>query len=224
MMREPARTPAVVVVTGGAGRLGRLMARGFADQGAHVAAIVRNRTESDVPRRLFPADLTDETDTVRVFADIQAAFGPVDVLVHTVGGWAETLLMETSLEEWDRMLRINLTTTFLCFREAARHMSPRGGRLIAFASGQGADRGRARQSAYAAGKAGVVRVVESLAEELAPAGITTHAIAPSYVLFDNQDTVRGVHAASLVDLVLYVAGPAGASLSGATVRAYGTLS
>ncbi len=223
-MREPARTQPVVVVTGAAGRLGRLMARGFADQKAHVAAIVRNRAASDIPGRLFPANLADEADTARVFANIQAAFGPVDVLVHTVGGWAETPLMETSLEEWDRLLRINLTTTFLCFREAARHMPLHGGRLIAFASGQGADRGRARQSAYAAAKAGVVRVVESLAEELAPAGITTHAIAPSYVLFEDHGAARGVHAASLVDLALYVAGPAGASLNGATLRAYGTLS
>ena len=214
---------AVVVVTGAAGRLGGWMMRGFADEGATVAAIVRDpsRLPEGASGGVFKANVTDEAEVVAAFQQIGETFGHVDALVHTVGAWAGAPFLDTSLDDWETIVRVNLTSAFLCFREAARLMQGRGGRLIGIASGQGADRGRARQGGYSASKAGLVRLVEAVAEEFEGTGITTHAIAPSLILYDNDGDQKGVPVSDLVDLALYLYGPAGASLNGATLRAYG---
>lgn len=220
-MNQPTNERCVVAITGAAGRLGRRMVYGFGKSGARLAALVRSEGPLDGADAVLAADLTDEADVTRVFQELHDTFGRLDVLVHTVGAWAASPLLDTCAADFERMLRINLTTTMLCFREASRLMTPTGGRLIAFASAQGADRARARQASYSASKAGVIRLVESAAEELRPINVTTHAIAPSFVLYDDNAS-KGVKASALVDLALYLAGPAGASLSGATLRAYGT--
>ncbi len=216
---------AVVVVTGAAGRLGSRMMEGFAGLGATVAAIDRDpcRLPADTPGQTFQADVTDEAETVAAFGQIGEAFGRVDVLVHTVGTWAGKPLLDTSLDDWEQIMRVNLTSTLLCFREAARLMQERGGRLIGIASGQGADKGVAQQAGYSASKAGVMRLVEAVAAEYEATGITAHAIAPSLILFDEAADRKGVPVSDLVDLAVYLCGPAGASLNGATLRAYGTL-
>lgn len=218
----------VVVVTGAAGRLGRLVVQQFARDGATIVALVRDEEEArtipfpeDAEGWAFPVDVTNEALLSACFEQIGQQFGRVDVLVHTVGGWDARPLLETSLEEWDDLLRRNLTSAFLCFREAVRWMEGRGGRIIGIASGQGADRGVAQQGAYAAAKAGVVRLVEAVAAEFEAAGITAHAIAPSTILYDASPDGRGVAAADVVHLCRYLASPAGASLNGTTLRAYG---
>lgn len=215
----------VVVITGAAGRLGRRMTRAFAEKGAAVAAV---DVEGDIPfpegaeGQPFTADLLDEAKVEACFQQIQEALGPADVLVHTVGGWAAKPLLETSLSDFEKLLQVNLTSAFLCFREAARQMEGRGGRLIGIASGQGADEGAAEQYAYSASKAGVMRLVEAAADEFEGTGITAHAIAPSVILFDGEAGRKGVPAERLVDLALYLCLPAGEALNGDTLRAYGT--
>lgn len=218
----------IVVVTGAAGRLGRHLVQQFAQDGAIIVALVRSEDEAhsipfpeEAEGWAFPVDVTDEVMLTACFEQIARQFGRVDVLVHAVGGWAERPLLETSLEEWDALLRLNLHSTFLCFREAARLMEGRGGRLIGIAAGQGADRAVARQGAYAAAKAGLIRLVEAVAAEFAGTGITAHAVAPSTILFDEADEAPGVRAEEIVALCRYLATPAGAALNGATLRAYG---
>lgn len=215
----------VVVITGAAGRLGRRMTEAFAEKGATVAAV---DVESEIPfpkgaeGQPFTADLLDEEEVEACFRQIRGALGPTDVLVHAVGGWAAKPLLETSLEDFDRLVRVNLFSAFLCFREAARQMEGRGGRLIGIASGQGADGGVAEQYAYSASKAGVMRLVEAAADEFEGTGITAHAIAPSVILFDGETGRKGVPAERLVDLALYLCSSAGKALNGDTLRAYGT--
>ena len=216
-------TGRVVVVTGAAGRLGRRMMHRFADEGATVAACDRDpcRLPGGTPGQVFKADVANEAEVVAGFRQIGDTFGSIDALVHTVGAWDGRPFLDTSLGAWEKIVRVNLTSAFLCFREAARLMQGRGGRLIGIASGQGADRGRAQQGGYSAAKAGVVRLVEAVAEEFEGTGITAHAIAPSFILFDEADDQKGVPVSDLIDLAVYLCGPAGASLNGATLRAYG---
>ena len=216
---------AVVVITGAAGRLGSRMMQRFAEHGATIAAIDRDpcRLPADAPGQAFQANVTDEAETVAVFRQIGETFGRADVLVHTVGVWAGQPLLDTSLDDWEQILRVNLTSTLLCFRETVRLMQGRGGRLIGIASGQGADKGVAQQAGYSASKAGVMRLVEAVAAEYEETGITAHAIAPSLILFDEAADQKGVPVSDLIDLAVYLCGPAGASLNGATLRAYGTL-
>ncbi len=215
----------VVAITGAGGRLGGRLLHRFAGLGAVVAAL--NRDEVELPDgargRSFALDVTDEEAVAACFRQIADAYGRVDVLVHTVGAWDARPLLQTTLADWNRLVGLNLTSAFLCFREAARYMQDHGGRLIGIASGQGADRGRAEQGAYSAAKAGVVRLVEATAEEYLGTGITAHAVAPSMILFDAASGQKGVHAAQLVDLIVSLCGPAGEALNGAVLRAYGTL-
>ncbi|RMH64083.1 MAG: SDR family oxidoreductase [Bacteroidetes bacterium] len=222
----------VVVITGAGGRLGQRLVHRFARQGARIAAIVLDEDEA---RRIpfpedeqaegyaFPVDVTREELVETCFDQIAHQFGRLDALVHTVGAWDSRPLLGTSLDDWEHLMRINLTSSFLCFREAVRVMqrTGTGGRLIGIAAGQGADRGQARQSAYSAAKAGVIRLVESVAAELAGSGITAHAIAPSTILYDAAPGEPGVAAEQIVSLCLYLCTPAGKGLNGATLRAYG---
>lgn len=219
----------LVVVTGAAGRLGRHVVEHLAGEGATLAALdldeasLRRLPENAHP---FPADATDEGDVRAAFEEIEARLGVPDALVHTVGAWGAAPLLETPLEDWERLQRLNLTSAFLCFRAAARLMQQRPAgtpaRLIGIAAGQGADRGAAEQGAYSASKAGVVRLVEAVAAEFAGTGLTAHAIAPSTILFDGVEAEAGVRPERLAALCAYLLTPAGDALSGATLRAYGT--
>ena len=212
----------VVVITGGTGRLGERMVRGFARHGATVATLDRMPPPEGLPGscHAFQVDVTNEEAVNGVFEALPETCGPADALIHTVGTWDGQPFLDTSLDAWERLVRLNLTSAFLCFRAAARQMQGRGGRLIGIASGQGADRGVARQGAYSASKAGIVRLVEAVADEFAGTSLTAHAIAPSTILFDDTSE-EGVPADDLVELALYLCSPAGASLNGATLRAYG---
>lgn len=217
----------VVVVTGAAGRLGGQLVEGFGRAGARVAAVVRSEQAGrrvNVPEGgiVLHADVADEAETQRCFGEVQQRLGRVDVLVHAVGTWNAWPLAETTNRVWEDMMRTNLTSAFVCFREAVRAMSGRPGRLIAFAAGQGADHAVAQQAAYAASKAGVIRLVEATAREYAGQGITAHAIAPSSILYAGEaEGQKGVQASHLVDLCLFLCSDAGAALNGTTLRAYG---
>lgn len=171
---------------------------------------------------VLAADAANEAEVTACFRQIGLTHGGADVLVHTVGTWSGKPFMDTSLSEWDAMMRTNLTSAFLCFREALRLMEGRSGRLIAFASAQGADLARPQQAAYSAAKAGVIRLVESVAAELEGTAVTAHAIAPSSILYAETTGQKGVRAEDLADLCVYLCSPAGAALNGKTLRAYGT--
>jgi 3-oxoacyl-[acyl-carrier protein] reductase len=206
-----------VVVTGASGRLGRVLVRMFEDHGAIVTAVDRAPSEVGA-RRFVEGDLSDETSAKSVF-DTIARSGAPDVVVHAVGMWGETPVDTTSLSDWRTVFDINLTSTFLCFREALRCMTS-GGRLIAFAAGQGADRAAPRQAAYSAAKAGVVRLVEATDAEVRDRGIRAFAIAPSMILF-GEDDGPGTRDIDLARLCLYLASDAGRSLAGSVIRSYG---
>lgn len=216
----------VVVITGAAGRLGQRLVARFAEEGAVIGAVVMNDDEArsiPFPEHAegwaFPADVTDEELVTVCFEQIGRQFGSIDALVHTVGGWEARPLFDTTSADLDRMLRLNLTSAFLCFREAARLMSGRGGQLIGIASAQGADRGVAGQFGYSAAKAGIVRLVESAADELRGTGITAHAIAPSTIVHEGQG--EGVAAEDVVEICRSLITGLGSALNGSTIRAYG---
>jgi 3-oxoacyl-[acyl-carrier protein] reductase len=208
-----------VVVTGASGRLGRTVVDVFVEAGARVTAVDQQSIDRHGVK-FRQADLNDETSVEQVFGEIGRDGDAPEILVHAVGMWGETPVDSATLDEWRTMVDVNLTSTFLCFREAVRSMAS-GGRLIAFASGQGADRAAAGQAAYSAAKAGVIRLVESTDEECRDRGIRAFAIAPSMILF-GDDEGAGVRDRDLAELCCYLATDAGASLAGQVLRAYGT--
>ena len=215
-----------VLITGAAGRLGRIVTATFNRAGATVLGVDANPSGTEV-EGCYGADLTDEDSVSNLFKALEEDGVVLRAVIHTVGMWDGRAFVETDLEKWRLVLDVNLTSTFLVFREALRSRARLGItdplRLIAFASGQGVDRGRVQQAAYSASKAGVMRVVEAVAEEYADSAVTTHAIAPSMILFDGMEDEKGIPVQDLANLCLILAGPAGVALSGAVVRAYGTL-
>ncbi len=213
-----------IAVTGAAGRLGSHIVATARKRGVTVAAIVLNDGEASlIPEGIatFEMNLTDEESVRDGFESMHDYLGNLDGVIHTVGAWGMTPLLDTPLANWQKLISLNLTTAFLCFKEAARHTRS-GGALVAITSGQGADRGAPGQSAYSAAKGGVVRLVEAAGAELAGKGIRTLAVAPSMILFDAASSERGVHVSEVAAACLSPFGPTPPP-SGHTLRVYGTL-
>lgn len=222
MKAENVPPEGVVVVTGGNGRFGRILVPRLREAGYVAVPVSRPRTKAEpagAPGADYIADLLDESSVDSCFDAIRRDLGPIYGLIHAAGGWGKTEIATSTQEAWEFMVRTNLVSAFLCFQAAVRRMDD-GGRLIAFASRQGADCAASAQSAYSAAKAGVIKLVESAAQEFADQNVTAHAIAPSTILYETDDGT-GVHAEDLVALCLHILSPAGGSTNGRVVRAYG---
>jgi len=136
---------------------------------------------ADAPNlHLHRVDVTDEAQVSQLFSEIGDSGSP-EVLANIVGGFAWSSLHETDVDTWRRMIDMNATSCFLCSRAAAAAMKGTGGRIVNVASVPALARGAANMSAYSAAKAAVLNLTLSLAEELAPAGITVNAIVPSMI-------------------------------------------
>jgi NAD(P)-dependent dehydrogenase (short-subunit alcohol dehydrogenase family) len=182
----------VTVVTGASQGLGKAIAREFVLEGAHVALCARdekliNAAAADLKglaradQILFGAtcDVSVEKDVERFFDEVRRRIGPVNVLVNNAGVYGPKGESEkVDFQEWARAIEINLHGTFLPCRCAIRQMKElRRGKIINL-SGGGATAPLPRISAYAASKAAVVRLTETLAEELRDFAIDANAIAP----------------------------------------------
>ena len=172
-----------VLITGGGTGVGADLATGFAAAGAEVVicgrregplASVAERTGA----RFVTADVTSEADVKRLFAEA----GPCDIVIANAGGADSAPLGRTTLEQWNAMLAVNLTGTFLTFREGLAQM-PGWGRLIAVASTAGL-KGYAYVAPYVAAKHGVVGLMRALATEFAQTGVTVNAVCPGFVETD----------------------------------------
>jgi 3-oxoacyl-[acyl-carrier protein] reductase len=179
------------LVTGGSQGLGRHIVEAFLAEGAHVtfcartaADVARTRAELDplvAPGRRLTAvacDVSDPASVDALFARAAEA-GPLDVLVNNAGIYGPIgPTEEVDVAEWSRAWNINVTGVLLCCQRAVRAMKPRRSGRIINISGGGATNPMPRLVAYAATKAAVVRLTETLAEEYRADGITVNAVAP----------------------------------------------
>jgi NAD(P)-dependent dehydrogenase (short-subunit alcohol dehydrogenase family) len=188
------------LVTGGGKGIGAAIAEALVGAGATVTITGRDeetlRATADRLRGMvgqveaIPCDVGSESSVREAFARARERLGSVDVLVNNAGHGEGALLGDTTLEMWEGMLRVNLTGTFLCSREALPDMLRGGwGRIVNVSSVAGL-RGHARIAAYSASKFGVNGFTQALAEEVARSGVTVNAVCPSYV--DTEMTDRTV--------------------------------
>lgn len=177
-----------MLVTGGNRGIGRAIAEAFAASGDQVAVTYR----SGEPPAGFLAvrcDVTDPDSVDAAFAEVEAAHGPVEVLVANAGVTADTLLLRMSEEDWSKVIETNLTGSFRVAKRATKGMLRlRRGRLIFISSVVGM-LGSAGQVNYAASKAGLVGMARSLARELGSRSITANVVAPGFVETEMTDVL-----------------------------------
>jgi NAD(P)-dependent dehydrogenase (short-subunit alcohol dehydrogenase family) len=188
-----------VIVTGGASGIGRETVGAFAAAGARVAVLDRNGEgaqqaahELKPPAIALVADVADPVSIDRAMAEADARLERIDVLVHCAGIGLQKPFLDTTLEEWNRLISTNLTGSFLTCQAAARRMIRNGqGRIINISSVAG-ERGGTGRAAYGASKAGQTLLTKVMAVELAPHGITVNAIAPGAI---ETELVARMHTA-----------------------------
>lgn len=186
------------IVTGGAKGIGRAIAARCLASGARVTLwdIDVGRTDQTIKElgagdnlRGDMVDVTDPDAIARGLEEAIAAFGNVDVLVNNAGSVGTIAkLWDQPVENWQRMLTLNLTSAFLCCRAVTPHMIDNGyGRIVNIASNAG-KMATVSNSPYAAAKAGVISITKTLAKETATTGVLVNAVAPGGTnteLFDD---------------------------------------
>ena len=190
-------TGRVAVVTGGSRGLGRGMALALAAAGADVAPVSRTLSDLEVVaeeihslgRRALPvaADVTDEASVQAMVRRVVDEMGHVDILINSAGIVSLKPTVEFPVEEWQRILDVNLRGTFICCKEVGRAMLAASGtavhKIVNMSSVRGLQ-GRANDPAYPASKGAINLLTKSLAIEWAQQGINVNAIAPTFIRTD----------------------------------------
>jgi NAD(P)-dependent dehydrogenase (short-subunit alcohol dehydrogenase family) len=204
-------TTQVAVVTGASSGIGRAVAQRLAGEGARVALFARNRERLEESaatiRRTGAAevlplcgDVTSEADVARLAEETLRLFGAIDMLVAAAGigrapGAAALLprpLSQLPAEQWDIVLRTNLTGIFLCNRAVLPAMVARGGGdIVNISSARAGLRGESFASAYCASKFGVIGLSQALRDEVAPFGIRVSVVLPDATATPMIDSGAG---------------------------------
>jgi NAD(P)-dependent dehydrogenase (short-subunit alcohol dehydrogenase family) len=222
----------VVVVTGAFGALGSAVARGFAARGARLALLDLAQPPAALQqeigaRHLFigGVDLAETDATRKAVAAAALRFGGIDVLVNVAGGFQWQTLLDGSVETWDQLYRMNLRTAIVSCKAALPALIERGGgRIINVGAGAATGRAGAGMGAYAASKAGVHKLTESLADELKDHGVTVNAVLPSIIDtprnrtdMPDADFTRWVTPEAISDVVAFLASDAARAVTGALI-------
>ncbi|PYT18557.1 MAG: short-chain dehydrogenase [Acidobacteria bacterium] len=216
----PALKDRVILVTGGAKRIGRGIALRLAREGARVAihyhgseAEARATAAECGNARLFQANLERVPEIERLFADVESHFGRIDGLVNNAARFTRINPLQITEADWDFIHSVNLKATFFCCQQAARRMIAGEGGHIVNLSSLGGLRPWSQHAHYCASKAGVIMLTRALAKAFAPK-VTVNSVAPGVIPFGEPDerakrliartpVCRGGTADEIADAVLF---------------------
>ena len=187
----------VALVTGSSSGLGAAIAIAFARAGAIVACHGNSRPATQTAEAIgseasaFQADLGSETGAEDLFQQVRDSLGKVDILVNNAGTIHRDAAVDTSLESWQKVLQVNLTSVFQLSQLLARDVIGRKGtgKIVNIASLL-SFQGGIRVPAYASSKGGVAQLTKALANEWASVGIQVNAIAPGYFATTNTEALQ----------------------------------
>ena len=223
----------IVLVTGANGGLGTYVTRAFLDAGATVIGSSRKIQPSEFNSPNFtalPAEISTRQDAKVLVDQVVARFGKLDVLAHTVGGFAGgQSIADTDDATFQRMLDLNLNSVFHMLRAAIPVLRKTGeGRIIAIGSRAALEPG-AGVGAYSASKAAMVSLIRTAALENKDAGLTANVILPGTMdtpanrkAMPNADFSKWVRPATVASLVTWLASDAGKDVNGAVIPVYGS--
>jgi NAD(P)-dependent dehydrogenase (short-subunit alcohol dehydrogenase family) len=224
-----------VLITGAAGALGRSVVQRFLD-GDRVLAVDANEAALAELTDLAPSDrlsvrrvnLADSGEVERLFDDAEKASGIPTAVVHLVGGFRWARFADLTDKDWSYLVTLNLETTFRVFRECARRFERAGGGAVVAVSAPAALLGEAGVGGYAAAKAGVLRMVESLAREMAAFGGRANAVLPGTMdtpanraAMPDADPSQWASTDAVASVIHFLTTPAAAAVNGAAVRVPG---
>jgi 2-deoxy-D-gluconate 3-dehydrogenase len=193
-------TGKVAIVTGGNGGIGLGMARGLADAGATIAIVGRNAAKSDAAVAEFQprgakaisvvADVTDKAAVAAMVERVQGELGRIDILINNAGINIRKAPHALDLEEWDSVIKTNLTSAFLCSQAVYPFLKQAGGGKIINIGSMMSIFGASFAPAYAASKGGIVQFTRSCAVAWAADNIQANAVLPGWIDTDLTKRAR----------------------------------
>jgi NAD(P)-dependent dehydrogenase (short-subunit alcohol dehydrogenase family) len=226
----------IVLVTGGTGALGSSITKAFVESNATViSSYVYDReepptqTENKLSIQLIKADITKEEEVARLVSIVMDKYGHIDILVNVVGGYiGAKSIVELDEKEWDLMMAMNLKSAFLISKHVTKHMvASKYGKIIHISSKKGLH-AEGSDSAYAASKSGLIRLVESLSEETKESNV--NCIMPIIIdtqanrkAMPNADFNKWVKPDDLANVVLFLSSEEANTITGAAIPTFGVL-
>ena len=228
----------VVLVTGSSGGLGIEVAHAFLKAGASVILTYHSSDSLQSLQKIYGmsknifllrGDFTKEDDVKILVTESIRQFGKIDVLANMIGAYiAGKPVTEIDEKEWDDMMNINLRTAFLLSKHVITHMIKQSGGKVIHVAARSGLKGAGLDAAYVTSKSGVIRLVESLSEEVKLKGINVNCIMPSIIntkenreAMPSADHTKWVMPLDIARVILFLASDDAKPINGAAIPVYG---
>jgi NAD(P)-dependent dehydrogenase (short-subunit alcohol dehydrogenase family) len=228
-----------VLITGGTGALGREVSLAFLQSNA--AAAITHVTDKEIPQLestlgdlmnkviLLKADIGDEQQVKKMVSDVVKKYDRIDILINVVGGYiGGKKVTEMTEKEWDLMMNLNLKTAFLISKHVVEQMVKQGSGKVVHVAARLGLKGIGGNSAYSASKSGLIRLVESLSDEVKDKNINVNCIMPSIIDtganrkdMPDTDFSKWVKPSEIARVMLFLASEDSRQIHGAAIPVYG---